>query len=67
MSLVVNWVFTVYTLDGTGRVTNVVDAASATYTYTYDARGNRLTAGGPAGTQTLAANAANQISTAGYT
>ncbi|MDF2497139.1 MAG: hypothetical protein K0Q86_771 [Arthrobacter koreensis] len=61
---------TAYTYDGAGRLTKAVvtgGPAPATYTYTYDARGNRLTAGGPAGTQTLAANAANQISTAGYT
>lgn len=61
---------TAYTYDGAGRLTKAVvtgGPAPATYTYTYDARGNRLTAGGPAGTQTLAANAANQISTNGYT
>ena len=61
---------TAYTYDGAGRLTKAVvtgGPSPATYTYTYDARGNRLTAGGPAGTQTLAANAANQISTNGYT
>ncbi|MCC3279648.1 hypothetical protein LJ754_10855 [Arthrobacter sp. zg-Y40] len=58
-----------YTYDGAGRLTKAVvtgGPSPATYTYTYDARGNRLTAGGPSGTQTLAANAANQITTAGY-
>jgi RHS repeat-associated protein len=59
-----------YTYDKGGRLTKAVvtgGPSPATYTYTYDARGNRLTAGGPSGTQTLAVNAANQITTAGYT
>ena len=59
-----------YTYDKAGRLTKAVvtgGPSPATYTYTYDARGNRLTAGGPAGTQTLTANAANQISSNGYT
>ena len=61
---------TAYTYDQAGRLTQAVVSggpAPATYTYTYDERGNRLTAGGPSGTQSLAANAANQISTNGYT
>lgn len=59
-----------YTYDKGGRLTKAIvtgGPSPATYTYTYDARGNRLTAGGPSGTQTLAVNAANQITTAGYT
>ncbi|QCR42146.1 hypothetical protein C1N74_16340 (plasmid) [Microbacterium sp. SGAir0570] len=41
-----------------------------TWTYTYDARGNRLSAsatGGTTSSQTLTFNAANQVTTAGYT
>lgn len=59
-----------YTYDKAGRLIKAVvtgGPSPATYTYTYDARGNRLTAGGPTGTQTVAVNAANQITTAGYT
>ncbi len=60
-----------YTYDGAGRLTNAVvtgGPAPTTYTYTYDARGNRLTSGGgttPATNFTF--NPANQITTAGYT
>ena len=59
-----------YTYDKAGRLTKAVvtgGPSPATYTYTYDARGNRRTAGGPSGTQNLAVNAANQITTTGYT
>mgnify|MGYP001029230805 CR=1 FL=1 len=64
---------TAYTYDGAGRLktANQSGGTSPTsYTYTYDSRGNRLTAvstGGTASSQTLAYNAANQISTTGYT
>lgn len=61
---------TTYTYDTAGRLTQAVVAggpAPTTYTYTYDARGNRLTAsGGSVGAQTFTVNAANQITTAGY-
>lgn len=65
-----------YTYDGANRLTGVnVSAgtdgdgnplAAQTYTYTYDARGNRLTATGPDGTQTRTYNAGNQTTTAGF-
>ncbi|MBG6218920.1 RHS repeat-associated protein [Arthrobacter sp. CAN_A6] len=62
---------TAYTYDQAGRLTNAVitgGEAPATYTYTYDSRGNRLTAsGGTQPNQSFTANPANQISTAGYT
>lgn len=50
---------------GTGRNGNPIAAVS--YTYTYDARGNRLTAAATgAATQTRTFNAANQTTTAGF-
>ncbi|BDZ48626.1 hypothetical protein GCM10025867_08670 [Frondihabitans sucicola] len=62
-----------YTYDTQGRVTKVAQSGGAgtnsTYTYTYDVRGNRLTAvvtGSNPSSQTLTYNAANQITTAGY-
>ncbi|MBD8661493.1 hypothetical protein IFT72_14990 [Frigoribacterium sp. CFBP 8754] len=63
---------TSYTYDSAGRVTKVAQAGGTganTSTYTYDARGNRLTAvttGAAPSSQTLTYNAANQITTAGY-
>lgn len=60
-----------YTYDGAGRLTKAVvtgGPAPTTYTYTYDARGNRLTSGGGTTPATnFMFNAANQITTAGYT
>lgn len=64
---------TAYTYDGGGRLltaTQTGGTAPSTYTYTYDARGNRLTAtvtGGSSSSQSLSFNAANQVTTAGYT
>jgi RHS repeat-associated protein len=62
---------TTYSYDTSGRLTQAVvtgGPAPTTYTYTYDSRGNRLTAaGGSTPAQTLSVNAANQITTAGYT
>lgn len=62
---------TTYTYDTAGRLTRAVVAggpAPTTYVYTYDSRGNRLTAsGGTIGAQTFTVNAANQITTTGYT
>ena len=65
---------TTYTYDGQGRLTQVAQtggtAANNTYKYTYDMRGNRLTAvvtGANPASQTLTYNAANQITTTGYT
>lgn len=64
---------TAYTYDAGGRLTKATQTGGTganTYTYTYDSRGNRLTAvvtGATPSSQTFTANAANQISTAGYT
>ncbi|WP_432246120.1 RHS repeat domain-containing protein (plasmid) [Arthrobacter sp. G.S.26] len=62
---------TTYTYDAAGRLTKAAitgGTSPTTYNYTYDSRGNRLTAnGGTGGSQTFTANAANQISTSGYT
>ena len=63
---------TVFTYDTKGQLTKAARAGGTdprTYTYTYDARGNRLTS---AKSQDYAAtnftfNAANQITTSGYT
>ncbi len=58
---------TAYTFDKAGRLTRAAvtgGTAPITYNYTYDARGNRLTT---TTSQTFTANAANQITTAGYT
>jgi len=63
---------TSYSYDTQGRVTQVAQAGGTganTYAYTYDARGNRLTAvvtGATPSSQTLTYNAANQITSAGY-
>jgi RHS repeat-associated protein len=61
---------TAYTYDKAGRLTKAAitgGTTPATYTYTYDARGNRLTAsGGTGASQNFTANAANQISSANY-
>ncbi|MEC5182415.1 hypothetical protein [Arthrobacter sp. CG_A4] len=63
-------VATAYTYDKAGRLTQAAETGGAspkTYTYAYDARGNRLTAnGGSITNQSLTANPANQISTTGY-
>jgi RHS repeat-associated protein len=64
---------TTYTYDTAGRLTGaaqsgVADATS--WAYTYDSRGNRLTAnatGATTSSQTLTFNAGNQVTTAGYT
>lgn len=64
---------TTYSYDTQGRVTRVAQSGGTganTYAYTYDARGNRLTAvvtGATPSSQTLTYNAANQITSAGYT
>jgi RHS repeat-associated protein len=65
---------TAYKYDTSGRVTEVAQsggtAGNSTFKFTYDARGNRLTqvvTGSNASSQTLTYNAANQITTAGYT
>jgi RHS repeat-associated protein len=64
---------TQYTYDGSGRLLTAAQsggsAGNTTYTYTYDLRGNRLTAttsGSTTSSQTLTYNAANQITTTGY-
>jgi RHS repeat-associated protein len=65
---------TAYTYDTSGRVTQVAQSGgtdgNSTFAFTYDARGNRLTqvvTGSNPSSQTLTYNAANQITTAGYT
>ncbi len=57
---------TTYTYDKGNRLTKQAPTSGKTYTYTYDSRGNRLTASDGTTTQTLAYNAANQVSTGGY-
>ena len=63
---------TTYSYDGAGRLTGVVQSGGTganSYAYTYDSRGNRLTAvvtGATPSSQTFTVNPANQISTAGY-
>jgi len=64
---------TKFTYDGLGRLTRVVESGgndgNDTYAYTYDARGNRLTAavsGTDSSSQTLTYNAASQITSTGY-
>ncbi|MFI5761798.1 RHS repeat-associated core domain-containing protein [Streptomyces sp. NPDC051563] len=58
---------TSYGYDTANRLTQVATSGGGkTYTYTYDARGNRKTSSDGATTQTLAYDAANQITTAGY-
>ena len=65
---------TKFTYDGLGRLKTVVETGGTngndTYTYTYDSRGNRLTAnvsGTDTSSQTLTYNAANEITSTGYT
>jgi RHS repeat-associated protein len=61
---------TKYTYDKAGRLTKAIVTGGPyqdTYTYTYDARGNRLTASGGTTPQNFSVNAANQISSGGYT
>jgi RHS repeat-associated protein len=65
-----------YTYDGANRLTGVSVTAGTdgdgnplpaeTYSYTYDTRGNRLTATGPDGTQPRTYNAGNQTTSAGF-
>jgi RHS repeat-associated protein len=61
---------TKYTYDKAGRLTKAIVTGGPyqdTYTYTYDARGNRLTASGGTTPQNFSVNAANQINSGGYT
>lgn len=67
---------TSYTYDAAGRIKQAKTTggdAPKTYDYTYDTRGNRLTAttknaaGTTTSSQALAFNAANQVTTTGYT
>lgn len=61
---------TAYTYDKAGRLTKAAITGGTkptTYLYTYDARGNRLTAsGGTGANQNLTVNAANQITSPNY-
>lgn len=61
-----------YSYDAGGRLTQVAQTGTGanTYLYTYDSNGNRATAtvtGANPSTQSFTSNAANQISTTGYT
>jgi RHS repeat-associated protein len=64
---------TAYTYDEAGRLLTATQSggtAPNTYTYTYDSRGNRLTAnvtGGTSSSQSFTFNAANQVTSSGYT
>ncbi|MFE9252458.1 RHS repeat-associated core domain-containing protein [Streptomyces sp. NPDC007088] len=59
---------TKYTYDKANRLTKVAtDGGGKTYTYGYDARGNRKTSSDGTTDQALAYDAANQITTSGYT
>ncbi|WP_199885609.1 RHS repeat-associated core domain-containing protein [Streptomyces sp. CB00455] len=59
---------TSYSYDSGNRLTKVATSGGGkTYTYTYDARGNRKTSTDGTTTQNLAYDAANQITTPGYT
>ncbi|MFJ5294587.1 RHS repeat domain-containing protein [Streptomyces sp. NPDC088348] len=59
---------TKYTYDKANRLTAVAtDGGGKTYTYGYDARGNRKTSSDGAADQALAYDAANQITSSGYT
>jgi YD repeat-containing protein len=63
---------TSYSYDAGGRLTGATQSGGTganTYAYTYDANGNRLTAtvtGANPSSQTFTANAANQITSTGY-
>ncbi|WP_349897793.1 RHS repeat domain-containing protein [Parafrigoribacterium soli] len=63
---------TAYSYDAGGRLTGATQSGGTganTYAYTYDANGNRLTAtvtGATPSSQTFTANAANQITSTGY-
>ncbi|WP_181408443.1 RHS repeat-associated core domain-containing protein [Schumannella sp. 10F1B-5-1] len=64
---------TAYSYDTAGRLTGAAQSGgsgpNSTYAYTYDARGNRLTAvvsGASPSSQTFTVNAANQITSTGY-
>lgn len=64
---------TSYSYDGSGRLTGVAQSGGSgsnnSYAYTYNANGDRLTAtvtGSSSSSQTLTYNAANQITTTGY-
>ena len=58
---------TTYTYDTGGRLKKAQVSGGATFTYTYDANGNRLTSSNGSTSQSLTFNKANQISTTGYT
>lgn len=58
---------TTYTYDTAGRLTNAAVSAGGSFSYGFDTRGNRTTGTVAGSTQTLTFNAANQITTTGYT
>jgi YD repeat-containing protein len=59
---------TTYSYNTAGRLTGAATTGTGgkTFSYTYDARGNRLTAADGTTTQTLTYNPGNQITTTGY-
>src|SRR5215204_2896892 len=60
---------TTYSYDQGDRLTGSTTTGTGgkTYTYSYDARGNRLTASDGTTSQSLTYNAGNQITSTGYT
>ena len=58
---------TSYTYDTAGRLTNAAVSAGGSFTYGFDTRSNRTSGTVNGATQTLTFNAANQITTTGYT
>jgi RHS repeat-associated protein len=56
-----------YTYNTAGRLTAATNVGGSTWSYTYDANGNRRTVTRDGSTQTLAYNAGNEISTTGNT
>lgn len=58
---------TTYTYDTAGRLTGANVSSGPTFSYGFDARGNRTSSSNGSTSQTLTFNAANQITTTGYT
>jgi RHS repeat-associated protein len=56
-----------YSYNTSGRLTAATNVAGSSWSYTYDANGNRKTVTRDGSTQTLTFNAANQVGTSGNT